>query len=239
MRPTASAVTDGSYSTIVEFLARDAARCANGAGIHCSLHISGHSLGGALSPALARYLIDAAVFGAAPVFAERICSIYAGADIGNAPLAALVAEDAAQLRTRRFDNARDLVPFAFSHLNAVRALWPIPAHGIGAISLNATVSAIVALVESVSQGTARAADGQWPYFMGAWNNTAITDIPSLANEILVQHVYRYFGEFDDPPVHAAPPSCHRVALPMSSSWHAHQVANLASLLAGRSFRFSN
>lgn len=101
----------GTKKTLVEFLKE--AISGLPAGSHCHVITCGHSLGGALSPAMALFLNDTQErWTVASVHASVHCYALAGPTIGNEAMASYFESRMGE-RTLRIWNDRDIVPRAW------------------------------------------------------------------------------------------------------------------------------
>ena len=108
MRPAST--VPGAGTTLAEFLTE---RCADGAGKEMKVCVTGHSLGGARAPTLARYLVDEL----APKLAGQLDVSYvafAGPTAGNADYAAYSAARLPAGPHPRVAHSLDIVPHVWT-----------------------------------------------------------------------------------------------------------------------------
>ena len=162
--------------------------------------VTGHSLGGALAPALALWLNDSTPAWDATGRAQLSCVAFAGPTPGNGDFATYYASTPLGLRTTRIHNSLDVVPHAWASadLDEVSGLYNPP------IVPDLLVKGLVRLAGLISsQGDYAHVVPDAPAFAGEVMTspgllTLLTPFLHFIAELTHQHVDAYFAELEIP-----------------------------------------
>lgn len=178
-----------------------AAYLSSAASSSATLIITGHSLAGALSPALALSLFPKGTTGSG--WANVYVMPTAGASPGNqafvtafASAFPAVTNGGYQNWNVDFVNTLDVVPHAWvtANLNAIPTLYTGLASSVSG-ELSQLVSGMVAVSTYPTVTGAAYQSVKWATFAGTQQNTSITSFGALMTEVVYQHVKAYISEF--------------------------------------------
>jgi hypothetical protein len=162
--------------------------------------VTGHSLGGALAPALALWLNDSPDRWDKAGLGRLSCVAFAGPTPGNGDFASYYASTPLGARTTRIHNSLDVVPHAWSApgLAEVPDLYNPP------IKPDPLVKGLARLARVISaRGDYSHVLPDAPAFSGAVNTpagllTLLTPFQHFIAELVYQHVEAYFTELEMP-----------------------------------------